>query len=339
MRWKKLKRVQESRVYELSRRRLIENQNTLHELTARIQELQNEVTCMSDSRNFKVIESVRNRLSHVPSQPVFFPPHPDPGGMLSRSPRTPSRKNGPPSYGKSENVFANPTASSFAPCPQESNPWISNVSEHTSPYVMSEHQLRIRNASQDRQPEIHLTPRRKVFKGFMVRPTKTSDLGTSLWQIPNTNIRFKTEVCTCSQFLRKRLQWIKEVELVDSVDELKIFVIYLRNSWTKLWVPRRENCFSTEQNHPEYPLEEKGQSGGDESSKRRRVPSRKTDRLPDLRTLPGHWEPMIPSRTMPTCSLLVFEITIFRNSIRSATKLSYRWHKSPLMTSWKAWTN
>ena len=33
--------------------------------------------------------------------------------------------------------------------------------------------------------------------------------------------RFKTEVCTCSQFPTEAMQWIKEVELVDSVDELK----------------------------------------------------------------------------------------------------------------------
>ena len=34
-------------------------------------------------------------------------------------------------------------------------------------------------------------------------------------------IRFKTEVCTCSQFLTETMQWIKEVEMVDSVDELR----------------------------------------------------------------------------------------------------------------------
>ena len=33
-------------------------------------------------------------------------------------------------------------------------------------------------------------------------------------------LRFKTEVCTCSQFPTEAMQWIKEVELVDSVDEL-----------------------------------------------------------------------------------------------------------------------
>ena len=34
-------------------------------------------------------------------------------------------------------------------------------------------------------------------------------------------IRFKTEVCTCSQFPTEAVQWIKEVEMVDSVDDFK----------------------------------------------------------------------------------------------------------------------
>ena len=79
-----LKRVQELRVDESSRRRLIENQDTINELTARIQELQNDVNCISDSRDFKDAESVRSGLSHVPSQPALLPPYRDPGGMLSR---------------------------------------------------------------------------------------------------------------------------------------------------------------------------------------------------------------------------------------------------------------
>ena len=34
-------------------------------------------------------------------------------------------------------------------------------------------------------------------------------------------IKFKTEVCTCSQFPTEAMLWIKEVEMVDSVDDLK----------------------------------------------------------------------------------------------------------------------
>ena len=41
---------------------------------------------MNDSRDFQDAESARSGQSHVTSQPVFFPPFRDPGGMLSRSP-------------------------------------------------------------------------------------------------------------------------------------------------------------------------------------------------------------------------------------------------------------
>ena len=73
-----LKRVQELGVDEFSRRRLTEDQNTIMELRARIQELQNEVNCMNDSRVFKDAESVRSGPSHVPSQPALFPSYRDP---------------------------------------------------------------------------------------------------------------------------------------------------------------------------------------------------------------------------------------------------------------------
>ena len=69
-----LKRFQGSTFYTISRRRLIEDRDTVRGLTAKIQELQNEVNCMNDSRVFKDAESVRSGQSHVASQPVFFFP-------------------------------------------------------------------------------------------------------------------------------------------------------------------------------------------------------------------------------------------------------------------------
>ena len=76
---------------------MVEDQDTILELTGKIQELKNEINCMNDSRDFQDAESVRSGHSHVASQPVFFQPHPVPGGMRSRSTGMPSRKNGPPS--------------------------------------------------------------------------------------------------------------------------------------------------------------------------------------------------------------------------------------------------
>ena len=61
---------------------------------------------------------------------------------------------------------------------------------------------------------------------------RISDLHFDKFPTPATfacwKIRFKTEVCTRSQFPTEAMQWIKEVELVDSVDDLKIFVINKR---------------------------------------------------------------------------------------------------------------
>ena len=48
-----LKRVQGSTFDEFSRRKSIENQDTINEVTTRIQELQNEVNCLNDWRDFK----------------------------------------------------------------------------------------------------------------------------------------------------------------------------------------------------------------------------------------------------------------------------------------------
>ena len=92
-----LKRFQGSTFDTISRRRLIEDRDTIFELTGKIQELQNAINCMNDSRDFQDAESVRSGQSHVTSQPAFFPPHPGPGGMLSRSLGMPSCNNGPPS--------------------------------------------------------------------------------------------------------------------------------------------------------------------------------------------------------------------------------------------------
>ena len=130
----------------MARRRFIEDQNTILELSGRVQELQNEVHCMNDSNDFQDAESKRSGNSHVTSHAVSFPPHPIPGGMLSRSIGMPSRKDGPPSiwdiHGISGNVFAHPDASSSAPCPQELHQWNSSLEEplHLSTVEKSERQ-------------------------------------------------------------------------------------------------------------------------------------------------------------------------------------------------------
>ena len=62
-----LKKFQSSTFDTIGRRKLVEDQDTILELTGRIQELQNETNCMSDSKKFHYAESIRSGNSHVTS--------------------------------------------------------------------------------------------------------------------------------------------------------------------------------------------------------------------------------------------------------------------------------
>ena len=183
---------------------------------------------------FQDAESVRSGNSHVASQPVSFPPHSIPAGMLSRSFGVASRRDGPPSiwdtYGISGNAFANPTTSSSVPYPQESNPLVSNASEHTSPHVMSESQ----RPAQDQRCQSGPSARNSVLssegrfsKNYRADQQRLQISDPHFDKCPTSakfacwRIRFKTEVCTCSQFPTGAVLRIKEVKMVEPVDDLK----------------------------------------------------------------------------------------------------------------------
>ena len=173
-----LRKFQSSTFDTIARRKLVEDLNTIWELSGRIQELQNEINCMNDSQDFQDAESVRSGNSNVTSQLVSFPPHPIPEGMLSRSFVVPSRREGPPSiwdtHGISGNVFANSPASSSAPYPQELHKWNSSIEEplHSSTVekrVRGEHKIKIRDASLDSQPKILSSTVEETLQRIMVQ--------------------------------------------------------------------------------------------------------------------------------------------------------------------------
>ena len=191
---------------------------------------------MNDSKDFQDAESVRSGNSHVTSRPVSFPPHPIPEGMLRPSFVSPRRREGPPSiwdtHGISENVFATPDASSSAPFPQELNQWNSSSEEplHSSTVEKSERpeqnqDLRCQSGPSAKNSVILSGGDSSKNYGADQQRLQISDLHFDKFPTPATfacwKIRFKTEVCTCSQFRTEAMQWIKEVELVDSVDELR----------------------------------------------------------------------------------------------------------------------
>ena len=140
--------------------------------------------------------------------------------MLRPSFVSPRRKEGPPSiwdtHGISGNVFANPHASSSAPYPQELHQWNSSIEEplHLSTVEKSERQEENGDLRCQSGPSAKNSV---IFSGG----DSSKNYGGTPATFACWKIRFKIEVCTYSQFPTEAMQWIKEVELVDSVDELR----------------------------------------------------------------------------------------------------------------------
>ena len=133
------------------------------------------------------------------------------------------------------------------------------MSEHTSRHVMSESQT----PAQDERCPPGPSARNSIDPGEG-RFTKDyradqqrlqiSDPHFDKFPTPTTfacwKIIFKTEVCTFSQFPTEAMLWIKKVEMVESVDDLKSSCSVRGIRMPDFCGTRRENCFSTEPNHP-----------------------------------------------------------------------------------------
>ena len=177
----------------------------------------------------------------------------------------PSRREGPPSiwdtHGISGNIFANPHASSSAPCPQELHQWSSSIEEplHSSPVEKSERQkqdqdLRCQSGPSAKNSVIFSGGDSSKNHGADQQRLQILDLHFDKFPSPATfacwKIRFKTEVCTCSQFPTEAMQWIKEVEMVHSIDDLRSSSSVRGISMPNFEVLDAKDCFGTEQNHP-----------------------------------------------------------------------------------------
>ena len=205
------------------------------------QELQNEVNCMNDSKDFMDAESICSGNPHVTSPPGLFLRHPPFVGMLKPAFISQRQNEEPPNIRDtssiSGNVFAHQQVSSSAPYPQELNsskwnPWRETIEEpiHMSIAEKSgrperDSDLRCQSGPSAKKSVILSGGDSSKNYGADQQRLHISDLHFDKFPTPATfacwKIRFKTEVCTCSQFPTEATHWIKEVELVDSVEELK----------------------------------------------------------------------------------------------------------------------
>ena len=187
-----LRKFQSSTFDTIARRKLIEDQNTIMELSGRVQELQNEVNCVNDSKDFQDAESVRSGNSHVTNQPMLFPKHPIPEGMLRPSfiriaapQRRAAKHLGYTWYiGKrfcKSTCFLFSSLSSRIKFYLEENYW------GTASYVYSGEKW---TKPRSEMPVWTVSQRfshlqwRRLFKELWGRPTTTAEFGSSFWQIP-----------------------------------------------------------------------------------------------------------------------------------------------------------
>ena len=211
--------------------------------------------------------------------------------------------------------------------------------------VKDKNKTKIWDASLDRQPKIQSSSVEETIQRILAQTNNDCRFWISTLTSSPTpatfacwKIRFKTEVCTCSQFPTEAMQWIKEVEMVDSVDDLRS-----SSSIRGISMPNFEvldariasalnEIIHTSHFKRRISLEEQKAQKQDRFLRGRQIAYliyeyfRVTGIQRFCREL---------CRFIYSC---VFEMTIFRSSIQNVTKFYYRWHKSHLMTSWKACT-
>ena len=233
-----LRRDEELRFDELSKRKMIEDQKTIEELAGNFEELQEKFNGVNDSRDFKDAESVRSGLlCHVPSAPALFRFPTYPGGLLAalniRSLTAGTRMvyretffvNSPAYSSASCSITlqsSDDTAVGRIPAQQSTGQPVAELSIGTETLFLH------RDFHEVRQPEIHSTLWREEISRIMgadQQRLKISELHFDRFPNPQTfscwKIRFKTEVCSWSHFPTEAMLWIKEVEMAISVDDLK----------------------------------------------------------------------------------------------------------------------
>ena len=223
-------------------------------------DLQNEINCMNDSKDFQDAESIRNGNSHVASRQVSFPLHPIPGGMSSGSVEMSNRKK------KGRQAFRTRMVSRETFLQIQMRPfqhlirrnWTHGLPGSKSRFihqqwkrVRGKHKIMIRDTSLDSQPQW-----RRLFKLLWGRPTTIADFRPSFRQIP-----YPSHVCLLEDEIQNWDMYLFTISYGSCAMDQRsgdgwfsglffALVINKRNSNAEFWSTRCEDCFSTEQNHP-----------------------------------------------------------------------------------------
>ena len=206
---------------------------------------------MNDSKDFRDVSRFAVEIHTLPVHLDYSLGHLPFEGLLKPAFIISQRQTKEPpnirdTSGKSGNVFAHPQTSLSAPYPQEFNStWRKTIEEpiHMSTAEKSgrperDQDLRCQSGPSAKDSVIFSGGDSSKNFGADQQRLQISDLHFDKFPTPATfacwKIRFKTEVCTCSQFPLEALLWINEVEMVESVD------LQSSCSVTRLWMSNLE---------------------------------------------------------------------------------------------------
>ena len=185
---KLLQKFQNSTFDELTRQKFFEVQNTIMELSGRVQESQNEVNCMNDSKDFQDAESVRSVNSHATSQQGIFPKHPPFEGLLRPSFISQRQTEEPPNiWGYIRYIkkrFCTSTSFLFSSVSSRIEFYLEENYCRTDLHVHSGGKWKTRTRSRSEMPIRTVSQRfshlqwMRLFKELWCRPTTTADFGS-----------------------------------------------------------------------------------------------------------------------------------------------------------------
>ena len=233
-----MKRNHEFHVDEFPRTNLQDNPNTIKNLMNRVRELQCEINYMHVSKDLKDAEPVHGgQLSHVPSESASFLHQDERRDLLGRAKIM--LANVWNTQCTAGNVFRNPLAypsSSHERIPtQWDHPDAGRVSERTCTgqlvtedgdegkgAIPNPRSLRSASTGNSFDPVIR---RNCTNYGVDQQRLQIPELHFDKFTTPQTfscwKIRFKSEVCSCSNFFTEAMLWIKDVEMATSVADLE----------------------------------------------------------------------------------------------------------------------
>ena len=277
-----IKRAQAQRMDEVSVQKLRESHETIQQLTSQLQQLQEQINSMHDSGDFQDVESnYSGRLSHVSSQLVMIP-----------SSRSLLRLVTSNQFGLQQNVFGN-QFSTFDPeiilkeinlttCEETVKLHLKQKGWRPVTQVKTDKKSRHNSNADicDKAVDYEFYNTSGITAELLGRTAKTTNIAIAIRQIPWSTIVFSMEHSFQNPsdylFLFSIGCYVVDQGSGDGwfFGRLQILAIGCWKDFSKL----RDG---SEQDHPEFPVQEEGQPRGAESPKRGSVATRKTDRLHD----------------------------------------------------------